>query len=120
MENKKSVPQQQLQIDYPSNPFVGLEEWYGCRTIHLDEAVEKLVEKKVAEALKQKRDGNEDADERVIIIKQISETDAETEILDYIKAHPDSYPSDISEQLRIDIELVFKIIGSLKTKGVIE
>jgi len=53
-------------------------------------------------------------------IRNVSKSAARKEILDYMKKHKESYASDISEELGLDLDLVFAIMKELSSKGVVE
>jgi len=42
------------------------------------------------------------------------------EILDYLSKKENSYASDISEDLKLDLDLVFSVLKELKREGKIE
>jgi Arc/MetJ-type ribon-helix-helix transcriptional regulator len=57
---------------------------------------------------------------KAIQIRPVSKAAAKKEILDYMKKHKESYASDISEELGIDLDLVFTVMKELNTEGVVE
>ena len=57
---------------------------------------------------------------KVIEIRSISKSAARKEILDYLKKNKEAYTSDISEELGIDLDLVFAIMKELNTEGIVE
>ncbi len=57
---------------------------------------------------------------KAIEIREVSKNVAKKEILDYMKKHREAYASDISEELGLDINLVFSIMKELSEKGVVE
>lgn len=57
---------------------------------------------------------------KAVQIRNISESVAKKEILDYMKKNKESYASDISEELGIDLDMVFAILKELNTEGIVE
>lgn len=57
---------------------------------------------------------------KVIQIRDVSKSKAQKEILDYMKRHREAYASDISEELELDLDLVFSILKKLNSEGVVE
>ncbi len=53
-------------------------------------------------------------------IRDVSKSAARKEILDYMKKHKEAYASDISQDLGLDLDLVFSIMKDLNSKGVVE
>lgn len=56
----------------------------------------------------------------IIIIDEISQGEARKRIVDYLEEHDLVYPSELSENLHIDYDLVWEIIGELDEEGIIE
>lgn len=58
----------------------------------------------------------------IIYIEQMSRSDAKSKIISYFDANEDEevYPSEISENLHIDYDLVWEIVSELKDEGFIE
>lgn len=59
-------------------------------------------------------------EEKVILIRDISQSEAEKEIKNLFSKGKNLYYSDISEQLNIDLELVVEICNSLQDRGEIQ
>lgn len=57
---------------------------------------------------------------KAIQIRNVSRSTARKEILDYMKKHKEAYASDISEELGLDLDMVFSILKDLNSKGVVE
>lgn len=57
---------------------------------------------------------------KVIDIRDVSKEKAKKEILDYISKNERAYASEISEDLRLDLDLVFSILNELKKEGRVE
>lgn len=58
---------------------------------------------------------------KVIEIRDnVSFSQAKKEILDYLSKKENSYASDISEDLKLDLDLVFSVLKELKREGKIE
>jgi len=72
------------------------------------------------EELERKIQELESIKEKVILIREIDEETAKREILELINKRKIMYPSEIAEELNIDVELVFKIIKKLKAEGKID
>lgn len=53
-------------------------------------------------------------------IRPISKLQARKEIMKYMLDHRESYASDISEELGIDLDLVFTIMKGLSKEGIVE
>jgi hypothetical protein len=59
--------------------------------------------------------------EEVLLIREISREDAVSEISDFLRrSASEVYPSDISDALRIDYNLVMDVVKELHSKGKIE
>ncbi|ODS37940.1 MAG: hypothetical protein A7316_08790 [Candidatus Altiarchaeales archaeon WOR_SM1_86-2] len=58
----------------------------------------------------------------VIVIEEIPESEAKDRILKLLDEIGDKtiYPDEISRELRIDFDMVMKILKDLKTEGIIE
>ncbi len=54
---------------------------------------------------------------KVIELREISEKQAEKEILDYLGKHKNAYTSEIADELRLDVVLVNKILINLAQGG---
>ena len=50
-------------------------------------------------------------------LRSISNTAAKKEIIEYLKENRKTYPSDIADALRLDIDLVFAVIKELTNEG---
>lgn len=57
--------------------------------------------------------------EQVIVLREITREEAKTEIIDIFASGETLYYSDISERLRIDLEVVVEICRELQAEGVI-
>src|SRR3989338_3363930 len=57
---------------------------------------------------------------KVVEMRSISKTQARKEILNYMKKHKEAYASDISEELGIDLDLIFSVMKELDKEGVVE
>jgi len=57
---------------------------------------------------------------KVVEMRKISKTHARKEILNYMKKHKEAYASDISEELGIELDLIFSIMKELDKEGVVE
>jgi len=57
---------------------------------------------------------------KAVQIRKISKSAAKKEILDYMKKHKEAYASDISEELGLELDLVFFIMKELNSEGVVE
>ena|SRR3989338_7541765 len=55
-----------------------------------------------------------------IQIRNVSRPAATKEIFNYMKTHREAYASDISEELELDLDLVFSIMKELNSKGIVE
>ncbi len=54
---------------------------------------------------------------RIIEIREIPDSDAKKEFLEYIKGKERVYPSDIANTLRLPLEQVFRIMQELFREG---
>jgi len=59
------------------------------------------------------------ADE-VVVVREVSEDDAKTELLAYFREHPDAYPSDAAMALRLDSAWVRDLCDTLVGEGFLE
>lgn len=88
-----------------------------------DEEIKKLVEAglyiSVSEFIRDSVRKNL-ASLKAIEIRKVSRNAARKEVLDYMKRHKEAYASDVSEELGIDLDLVFSIMKELRDKGVVE
>ncbi len=57
---------------------------------------------------------------KAVQIRNVSKLTAKKEILDYMKKNKEAYASDISEELGLDIDMVFAIMKELNTEGIVE
>lgn len=57
---------------------------------------------------------------KAIEIRKVSKNIAKKGILDYMERHKEAYASDMSEELGLDIGLVFSIMKELRDRGVVE
>ncbi len=57
---------------------------------------------------------------KAVQIRPVSKATAKKEILDYMKKHREAYASDVSEELGLDLDLVFTIMKEMSAEGVIE
>ena len=57
--------------------------------------------------------------ETVIVLREITKEEAKAEIIDLFANEETLYYSDISERLRIDLEMVVEICRELKAEGAI-
>jgi len=57
---------------------------------------------------------------KVIDVRKVNYKQAKKEVLDFLSENKEAYASDISESLRLDIDLIFKILKDLKKEGRIE
>ncbi len=73
------------------------------RTEFLERAVENYVD--------------ELRESRIVVVKPWSESKARTAVLRYLKDRPAAYVTDIAEALGIDLDLAFRIVGSLLQEG---
>ena len=61
----------------------------------------------------------EDSVEKVIVLREITVEEARSEIIDLFATGETLYYSDISERLRIDLEMVVDICQELQQEGAI-
>ena len=54
---------------------------------------------------------------RVVVVKEWTEAKARTAVLRYLKGRPATYVTDIAEALGMDLDLAFRIAGSLAKEG---
>jgi len=66
----------------------------------------------IREAVREKLEGL-----RVIEVRDVTRDKAKQEIIEYLKAHRHTYPSDISDDLKIDYDLVLEVMAELKREG---
>jgi len=57
---------------------------------------------------------------KAIQIRNVSKSVAKKEIFDYMKKHKEAYASDISEELGLDLDIVFSVLKELNSKGIVE
>lgn len=57
---------------------------------------------------------------KVVELRNVPKKQARKEILDYLKRHNETYASDVSEELGIDLDLVFVVMKELSREGVVE
>lgn len=55
-----------------------------------------------------------------IRIRNVSRSKAKKEIYDYMKNHKEAYASEISEEIGIDLDIVFSVLKELNSKGILE
>jgi len=85
-----------------------LVEEYGYRS--RSELIREAIEDKIAQL-----EGSE-----IIQLRNVSKEKAKKEILEYIKGKDRIYPSQIAEDLRLDLSMTFEIINELFTEGKLE
>lgn len=73
------------------------------RTEFLERAVETYVD--------------ELRESRVVVVKKWTEAKARTAIFRYLKGRPATYVTDIAEALGMELDLAFRIVGSLAKAG---
>lgn len=56
-------------------------------------------------------------DIEIIELQDISRDEAKKQIISYLKEHKTAYISQLSEQLRLDIELIIDITNELEQEG---
>lgn len=61
----------------------------------------------------------EDSAEKVIVLREVTPEEARAEIVALFETGETLYYSDISERLRIDLEMVIEICHELQEQGVI-
>ena len=61
----------------------------------------------------------EDSVEKVIVLREVTVEEARSEIIDLFASGETLYYSDISERLRIDLEMVVDICQELQQQGLI-
>lgn len=54
---------------------------------------------------------------KVIDIRDVSKEKAKKEVIEYLKERGTAYASEISENLRLDLNLVFLVLNELKKEG---
>ena len=54
---------------------------------------------------------------RIVIVKEWTESKARAAILRYLKGRRATYVTDIAEALGMDLDLAFRIVGSLAKEG---
>lgn len=74
------------------------------------ELIREAIEDKIAQL-----EGSE-----IIQLRNVSKYKAKKEILEYIKGKDRIYPSQIAEDLRLDLSMTFEIINELFTEGKLE
>ncbi len=57
---------------------------------------------------------------KAIQIRSVSRSEARKEILGYMKKNKEAYASDISEELGLDLDIVFSIMKELNSRGIVE
>ena len=57
---------------------------------------------------------------KIIDIRNVGREKAEKEIIEYLSKKENAYASEISEYLKLDLELVFSILKELKKEGRVE
>ena len=57
---------------------------------------------------------------KIIEIRDVSKEKAKKEIIEYLSKKDKAYASEISEDLRLDLDLVFLILNELKKGGRVE
>jgi len=60
---------------------------------------------------------NEIRESHVVVVKEWTEAKARTAILRYLKGRPATYVTDIAEALGMDLDLAFRLVGSLSEEG---
>ena len=53
----------------------------------------------------------------VLETRQVDKRQAKEEILQFVEEHPGSWTSDISRELRLDLDLVMSILKELRSEG---
>ncbi len=56
-------------------------------------------------------------DIEIVTIQNISKRKAKKQVMDYFKKHKTAYVSEITENLRLDLELVIDILNELEEEG---
>lgn len=81
-----------------------------------------ILEKKIDKLTQQVSDLTSEEEPSIIYIKQMTKEDAKEKIKDYFDEHSqeDIFPSELSEKLCVDYELVWEIIKELVEEGNIE
>ena len=74
------------------------------------ELIREAIEDKIAQL-----EGSE-----IIQLRNVSKEKAKKEIFEYIKGKDRIYPSQIAEDLRLDLSMTFEIINELFTEGKME
>ena len=54
---------------------------------------------------------------QVIDVRNVSEEKAKKEIIEYLKSHKKTYPSDIAEALQLDFDTVISVVKELVREG---
>lgn len=57
---------------------------------------------------------------KAVEFRNITRSEAKKEILGYMKTRREAYASDISEELGLDLDIVFSVMRELADKGVVE
>ena len=60
---------------------------------------------------------NEIREAHVVVVKEWTPAKARTAILRYLKGRPATYVTDIAEALGMDLDLAFRLVGSLAKEG---
>jgi hypothetical protein len=96
-----------------------LEERVGRLESAYENAMIMELRARVASLEEQVGRLEENSVEQVIVLREITREEAKTEIIDIFASGETLYYSDISERLRIDLEVVVEICRELQAEGVI-
>jgi ribosomal protein S25 len=137
VQQKRKIREQFLKpmdVPFPYVPEIGLTiiELFNkeiIHTTHFSELVEQflesppgqdLINKKIEEAMVNMPQVMGESTEDVII-EELTKDEARERIINYFDENErDVYPSDLSEKLHINYDLVWEIVNELEEEGVIE
>jgi ribosomal protein S25 len=77
------------------------------------------LEKDVA-GLRQMRESFKAFEPHIVMIREVTENQAEKEIVDYLQSHDHADTGELVEKLGIDVDLVLSVVQRLKEQGKVE
>jgi hypothetical protein len=117
-EDRDYTDMQEVYSDTQTELTRNIEQYIPYIQKSVLSKLEELIDEKL-EAYHQLN--KEQVENKVIIIEEISREEAKTRIIQFFKENDgDFYPSDITQKLHIDYDMVWDILGELENEGMIE
>ena len=100
--------------------LAGISEQAVLKKLHLElsrvQALRIKMERDIAELAKMR----ENLEPRVVMIRELTQDQAEKEIVSYLQTHDHADTGELVEKLGIDVDLVLNIVQRLKQQGKVE